>query len=358
MTLGLGRRPGDGSQPLPGVSDVRAELGDQEGDRGAHRLVVGLAKVDGDPRRQRAVGQMRVLGQVAPQRGTREVQDDVVQRAVGGPRQTLHALELVLLGRESALAGDPLAEHRIGRTVGRLERARIHRRQREIETGAREPRRHGGALAHQAERRSERAVSVRRALADRPAPFGHGPEGRRARLRRVGRERAHDQAHAADAVDQRMVDLAVHRETVAFEPLDQVHLPERAVQVELVAVQPRDQDAELALAARVWQRRMAHVVIEIDVVDLAHDREPRTDEGRLDQLQVPGRRNRLGRAHPREQVLEVAGRSVVGLRELEQAAHVHRRVPRLDREPGRIHRRQATHLYSISLRPLGGSRAA
>ncbi len=177
-------------------------------------------------------------------------------------------------------------------------------------------------------------------------------------LRRILRERAHDQPHPTDAVHERVVDLAVHREAVAFQTLDQVDLPERPVEVQLVAVQPRDEDAELALSAGVWQRRVPNVVIQVHVVDLLHDGQPRADQRRLQELQVPGRRHRLRRAHPREQVLQVAGRSVRRLGELEQAADVHRRVARLDRKPGGIDRRDAAHLYSIlpsTPRSLAGS---
>jgi hypothetical protein len=81
-----------------------------------------------------------------------------------------------------------------------------------------------------------------------------GPEGGHVALGAIGRERAHDQAHPADAVDERVVDLAVHREAVSFEPLDQMHLPQRPMEIELMAVQPRDEDPQLALPARVRQR--------------------------------------------------------------------------------------------------------
>ena len=64
------------------------------------------------------------------------------------------------------------------------------------------------------------------------------------------------------------------------------------------------------------------------------NREPTT--GASDELQVPRRRHGLRHPHPCEQVLQVAGGSVGRLRELEQAADVHRRVARLDREPGSL----------------------
>ena len=221
-------------------------------------------------------------------------------------RDPLHALELVLLGREAALSGDPLAEHRLRPAVGRLQRARVDGGEREVEPGAREPRRRGCALAQRApsgtrsgsEDPSSSSVSVSRgARAPSATVQKEGVPGSFGSLR----ERAHDQAHAADAVHERVVDLAVHREAVAFEALDQVDLPQRPVEVELVAVQSRDEHAELALAARVRECGVAHVVVEVDVVDLAHQRQARADERRLEELQVPGRWHRALRAHAREQ---------------------------------------------------------
>ncbi len=108
------------------------------------------------------------------------------------------------------------------------------------------------------------------------------------------------------------------------------------MQVELVAVQPRDEDAELALTPRFGQSGVAHVVVEVDVIVLAHQRQPWTDHRSLDQLQVPGTRDRVLGAHALELLAQVVGRCVGWIGELEQAADVHRGVATLEDQPGRV----------------------
>ena len=62
------------------------------------------------------------------------------------------------------------------------------------------------------------------------------------------------------------MDLEVEREAPPFEALDDVDLPRRAGEVELIAVQPRDEDAEFALIARAGERGAADVVVEVEIV--------------------------------------------------------------------------------------------
>ena len=62
--------------------------------------------------------------------------------------------------------------------------------------------------------------------------------------------------------------LEVHRDAPALEALDQMHLPRRAVEIDFVAVEARDEDAELALVARRGEGRAAHVVVEVEVLVL------------------------------------------------------------------------------------------
>ncbi len=102
-----------------------------------------------------------------------------------------------------------------------------------------------------------------------PAPAGFPRRRSRTRtshLLGIAGQRAHYQPHPAHPVDERVVHLAVDREAVTFQALDQVDLPQRPVEVELVAVQARDQDAQLALTPGMRQRRVADVIVEIDVV--------------------------------------------------------------------------------------------
>ena len=179
-------------------------------------------------------------------------------------------------------------------------------------------------------------MRVARRLAGTLAPLADGPERRQPARIGIGRQRAQDQAYPADAVDQRVVHLDVDREAVLLESLDQVQLPQWAVQVELVAVQPRDEDAELALATRFRQCRVAHVVVEIEVVVLPHERQPGADDGPFDQLQIPGTRDRVLGAHALELLAQVVGRRVGRIGELEQPTDVHGRVAALENQPGRI----------------------
>src|SRR5256885_16407875 len=78
---------------------------------------------------------------------------------------------------------------------------------------------------------------------------------------------------------------------------------------------------------------MADVVVEVDVANLAHEGQTRTQKRPLDESEVPRRRDRLGRAPAIELFFEVVGRCVRGKRELEQSADMHRRVARLEHEP-------------------------
>ena len=244
--------------------------------------------------------------------------------------------EVVLLGREPPLALEVAAEGRFGSHVGGAERAVVQRCPAELDAGPAEGDRGLGPAERGAEDRVQwAAAGLRRPR--RPRPGADRPEGPHSTLLGIGAQRAQDQPDAADAVDQRVVHLHVHREAVALEALDQVDLPERPVQVELVAVQSRDEDPELALAAGMGQGGVADVVVEIDVLDLAHHRQPRADQRpAVDDPQVPGWGDRPLLAHSRQRHREEVGAGVGRLRELEQPADVHRGVAGLQQQPGRV----------------------
>ncbi len=70
---------------------------------------------------------------------------------------------------------------------------------------------------------------------------------------------------AGDAVDERVVGLGDQREPVALEPLDQPGLPQRLVPVERLGGDPRGQQKQLLLAAGRRQRRVADVVLDVEV---------------------------------------------------------------------------------------------
>ena len=133
MALGRERGAGDRAQPLERVGDVRAELGHDHADRSAHRLILGLAQVDGDACRERALGHARVLAEVAAQGAAAQIEHDVVERAGGRVRQRPHAAERVLLGGEAPLPAEASAEGRGGCAVGSLQAPVVHARQREVQ---------------------------------------------------------------------------------------------------------------------------------------------------------------------------------------------------------------------------------
>ena len=68
------------------------------------------------------------------------------------------------------------------------------------------------------------------------------------------------------AVDHRVVGLGDDREPALGQPLDQVHLPQRAGAVERARHQPGDQLGELLVGARPGQRGAAHVVGDVEVL--------------------------------------------------------------------------------------------
>ena len=73
LALGGGCRELDRVQARARVSDVRAEVGDDHPDRRARAVVIGVAEVHGNPRRQRPPRQARVLGEIATERRPAEI---------------------------------------------------------------------------------------------------------------------------------------------------------------------------------------------------------------------------------------------------------------------------------------------
>ena len=92
------------------------------------------------------------------------------------------------------------------------------------------------------------------------------PQGRRVEVVPTSRHRALQHAQPGESVYQRMMHLEVDSETVFLKALDYVVLPQRAIEVHRIAVQSRDQHAEFTLSARVRQRRVPHVVLQIEVI--------------------------------------------------------------------------------------------
>ena len=145
---------------------------------------------------------------------------------------------------------------------------------------------------------------------------------------RVGRQAAGQHPHNAVAVYQGVVDLEVEREAPPFEALDDVDLPRRAGEVELIAVQPRDEDAEFALIARAGERGAADVVVEVEIVvgnPAVHGAVLQTWMG---ELAVPWRDDVLP-ACLVDELAQVIGRRILRRGERQEPCDVHLRTRRL-----------------------------
>ncbi len=80
----------------------------------------------------------------------------------------------------------------------------------------------------------------------------------------VGRTHALDQANAGYAVDRRMVIFRIDRELPVLQTFDQVNLPQRAAAIQQRGMKSRYQREELPVAPRLWQRRVANVIVQVE----------------------------------------------------------------------------------------------
>jgi hypothetical protein len=183
----------------------------------------------------------------------------------------------------------------------------------------------------------EKALHGRRVLlAGRPRDRRLREEHRRVAFVGARREAPHEDAHAREPIDERVVDLEVDRDPPALEPFDEVHLPGGTVEVEWVAVEARDENAELALVAGRRQGGAAHVVLEVEGLVLDPALQRAREKVRVAELEVPRRVDRrLAPQFVHELPLEVA-RPVLGRRERHERADVHHGFARLAREEGAI----------------------
>jgi hypothetical protein len=96
----------------------------------------------------------------------------------------------------------------------------------------------------------------------------------------VRREQDGEQVDAGDAVDHAVMRLRDQRAAAALESLDHPQFPQRLPVVEALRHDARGEAFQLAFGARLRQRRVAHVVVDVEavVVDphrMALDRDPR-----------------------------------------------------------------------------------
>jgi hypothetical protein len=159
------------------------------------------------------------------------------------------------------------------------------------------------------------------------------PGGRRLGLGRVGLEvEQHGRdVHARDAVDERVVGLGDQREAVLADAVDQPQLPQRLRAVQPLGEDPPRQAAQLLLARRLRQRRVAHVVVgvEVRVVD---------PDGAALHERRPGELLAVAR-HQVQALLELGHEFLVGRRlalEDQHGSDVHVRAAALEGQEGRV----------------------
>ena len=134
--------------------------------------------------------------------------------------------------------------------------------------------------------------------------------------------------------------LGVHRDPAVAQSLDEVPLPQRALGGQAGAVQPRDELEQLAHPARLGQRAVADVVLDVELVVL----HPHPLAGGLDRpvrVLEEQRRDVGGVARLLEQVADVVAAGALGLLVELEPAHVHRHAAVLgqqEAQSGRIER--------------------
>ena len=147
----------------------------------------------------------------------------------------------------------------------------------------------------------------------------------------VGRQHAREQPHRGDAVDERVVGLGVHRDAAVAQALDDVRLPQRPLPRQPGAVQPRAELEQLAHPARLGQRAVPDVVLDVELL-VVHPHQLAGRARRAVRVLQEERRDLLDVAHLLVHLADVAAAGAVGLLEELEAADVHRHVAVLGEE--------------------------
>nr|WP_254126867.1 hypothetical protein [Aquihabitans sp. G128] len=327
-----------------GLADLRKALArvlGVGGQRGEHRAdgVAGVAVVQAERHRdhggERLLRQAVVLEEVAAQGARAHGQHEVVDRGAGGLGRGPDPAEAPALGGEAAGPGDVHVEHG-GRGLER------ERRQLLVHGQAGRPQEAGGqrhqveAAPHHLERGLHRGVdgvvggavlglAAAGPVLPRRVDLGVG----------IGGQRPLEQPQGGHPVDHGVVHLGVDREAVALQALDQHQLPERALAVEQRAVHARAEGEQLADPAGLGQRRVADVVLEVELLVVA-PRPLATGAQRPVGALAEQRRDVVVGEHALVLLAEPVGADALGQLEDLEAAHVHRRGPGLREQEGRI----------------------
>jgi hypothetical protein len=158
-------------------------------------------------------------------------------------------------------------------------------------------------------------------------------------LRRVGLahgvevQQHRHQLDRAHAVDHRVVDLGDDGEAIVLQSLDDPQLPQRLAAIELLGRQPAHEVTQLIIVSGSWQRCVADVVVDGEVLVIDPHRRP-LDRHMGEPLAVAGHEMQL-RCDELTDALDVDAaavtRQIAGL-EHGEAGDVHVGHPRLERE--------------------------
>jgi hypothetical protein len=112
----------------------------------------------------------------------------------------------------------------------------------------------------------------------------------------LGREEHRQDVEPGDAVDQGVVGLGQDREPPVPEPLDQPHLPQRLLTVQVRGEDARGERLQLVLGARLRQRGRADVETQVEVL-VVDPLRPALAEGHVRQFLAVARHHREPRLH-------------------------------------------------------------
>ena len=171
-------------------------------------------------------------------------------------RQSFQAIQLIVLGRETALTGYPVIQQRDGAREGSRQAVfRVPDRVNQAVTGLPESWCHIGLQFQRVHglRDGRRHTGFFIGFAA-PAPLRAYRPGRwHVGTFRVCSQHPLHQAHTADAINHGVMHLGVQGKAIVFQPLDDMAFPQRAGKIQGIGVQARHQDAKLPLAARARQ---------------------------------------------------------------------------------------------------------
>jgi len=215
---------------------------------------------------------LTALLQEAPQRAADDGEHDVVHLASGARADLLDLVQVDPRPVEAPVGADFYVERRAADGLDPAARRvpeTLDRLRRRVETL---PRAAGAGLAraHEPEGKRQRAPDLAREELHAAGRRPRDPApGRTRDVVGIGAHHHVERVAPRDPVCEAVVDLGDGREAVSLDALDDPQLPERLSAVELLRHDPPGQPLELPHVPRHRQRRVAHVVLQVEagVVD-------------------------------------------------------------------------------------------